>query len=72
MLANRLHLEADYYHRMTENAVIDAPLPMGAGSLLGNYGKILNSGVELTLNWQDKVNNDFLITWGQHYDQQQD
>lgn len=59
MLANRLHLEADYYHRMTENAVIDAPLPMGAGSLLGNYGKILNSGVELTLNWQDKVNNDF-------------
>ncbi|MGI6074004.1 MAG: SusC/RagA family TonB-linked outer membrane protein [Fermentimonas sp.] len=59
MLRNRLRLEADYYHRITENAVISAPLPMGAGNLLGNYGRILNSGVELSLNWQDQISDDF-------------
>lgn len=59
MLNNRLSIEADYYHRMTENAVFLAPLPMGQGSLLGNNGKILNSGVELSLNWSDKINKNF-------------
>lgn len=59
MFANRLSIEADYFHRMTENAVFMAPLPMGQGSLLGNNGKILNSGFELSLNWSDKINKDF-------------
>lgn len=59
VLKNRLSVEVDYYHRLTENAVIDAPLPMGAGSLLGNHGEILNSGVELSLRWSDRIGKDF-------------
>lgn len=59
ILKNRLGVEIDYYHRLTENAVINAPLPMGAGSLLGNNGEILNSGVELSINWSDRIGKDF-------------
>lgn len=59
MLNNRLGIEMDYYHRATENAVINAPLPMGAGSLLGNNGKITNSGFEISVNWNDKIGKDF-------------
>lgn len=59
VLNNRLRTEIDYYHRLTQNAVINAPLPMGAGSLLGNNGEIANSGVEISVNWSDKINNDF-------------
>ncbi len=47
-LNSRLTLEADWYYRLTQNAVINAPLPMGAGNLLGNNGEILNTGVELS------------------------
>jgi len=59
LLKNRLTVDADYYHRLTKKAVINAPLPMGAGNLLGNNGEILNSGFELSLNWQDKIGKDF-------------
>lgn len=64
VLNNRLGVEIDYYHRLTENAVIDAPLPMGAGKLLGNNGEILNSGVELSVNWSDRIGKDFTYTIG--------
>lgn len=59
LLQNRLGAEVDYYHRTTEDLAFSAPLPMGLGSLLGNYGKVLNSGVEVSLNWQDKIGRDF-------------
>lgn len=58
VLNSRLGVEVDYYHRLTENAVINAPLPMGAGNLLGNNGEILNSGVEISLNWSDRIGKD--------------
>ena len=58
-LNSRLSVEADWYYRLTQNAVIDAPLPMGAGNLLGNQGEILNTGVELSVNWSDKIGKDF-------------
>lgn len=64
VLNNRLGVEIDYYHRLTENAVIDAPLPMGAGKLLGNNGEILNSGVELSVNGSDRIGKDFTYTIG--------
>ncbi|WP_455622444.1 SusC/RagA family TonB-linked outer membrane protein [Parabacteroides sp.] len=58
-LNSRLSVEADWYYRLTQNAVINAPLPMGAGNLLGNQGEILNTGVELSVNWSDKIGKDF-------------
>ena len=63
-LNSRLGLEIDYYRRITENAVINTPLPMGAGSLLGNNGKIQNSGLEISLNWTDRIGPDFTYNVG--------
>lgn len=61
---SRLGVEVDYYCRLTENAVIDAPLPMGAGSLLGNNGEVLNSGLELSFRWSDRIGKDFSYSIG--------
>lgn len=63
-LKNRLVTSFDYYRRTTSNAVINAPLAMGAGSLLGNNGKIRNSGIEATISWQDKIGSDFSYNIG--------
>ncbi|MGC9151743.1 MAG: SusC/RagA family TonB-linked outer membrane protein [Microbacter sp.] len=51
----KLNGTIDYYNRVTNNAVILAPQPMGAPTLLGNYGKISNSGFEFSLNWKQHV-----------------
>lgn len=58
-LNSRLTIEADWYYRLTQNAVINAPLPMTSTSLMGNNGEILNTGVELSVNWSDKIGKDF-------------
>jgi len=55
LLKQRLNGSVDYYNRVTSNAVILAPQPMGAPNLLGNFGQITNSGFEFTLNWKDKI-----------------
>lgn len=64
-LNNRLTGELDYYRRVTSNVVFDAPIATGGGSvsLLGNNGKVLNTGLELGLKWTDKV-GDFQYSVG--------
>lgn len=52
---NRLSLELDYYNRLTRDAVISAKLPFENGTLAGNYGRILNEGVDVALNWNDRA-----------------
>lgn len=64
LLNNRLRFEADYYKRITQNAVFSAPLPMGAGSLLGNNGEISNSGFEFNVNWNDRIGSDISYSVG--------
>lgn len=54
-LNNRLSLDLDYFYRLTKNAVISPRLPFENRTLAGNYGTILNQGVDLTANWSDKV-----------------
>lgn len=44
---------------MTKNAVIAPLLPFSTTTLAGNYGKILNSGFDINLSWDDKLNKDF-------------
>jgi len=55
LLKQRLNGSIDYYNRQTSNLVFYAPQPMGVADLLGNYGKVSNQGLELTLNWKDKI-----------------
>lgn len=56
-LQNRLTGEFDYYRRVTDNVVFKAPIASGGGTaeLLGNNGSILNTGLEFSLRWSDKV-----------------
>ncbi|MEG1586617.1 MAG: TonB-dependent receptor [Bacteroidales bacterium] len=63
-LNNRLKLDADYYNRVTNNAVVACPLPITGEFVPGNYGKIQNQGVELSLNWADRVGKDFTYNVG--------
>ncbi|MBA7516511.1 TonB-dependent receptor P3 [subsurface metagenome] len=55
-LAHRLTAEVDYYYRITHDAVFSAPIAGVSGTdvLLGNNGKILNNGIEISLGWSDK------------------
>lgn len=59
ILDNRLTGEFDYYNRETRNVVFYAPIAAGGGKveLLGNNGKVRNSGVEITVAWSDKLQN---------------
>jgi TonB-linked SusC/RagA family outer membrane protein len=59
LLNNRLMANIDYYNRTTHNAVVSCPEPITGEMVPGNYGKIKNSGVELSLTWNDKIGNDF-------------
>lgn len=65
-LNNRLSGELDYYHRTTDNVVFYVPIATGGGAaeLLSNNGRVLNSGVELTLGWSDTVGKDFQYSIG--------
>lgn len=51
----RLYAEVDYFHKVTNNAAIYTSNLMGAGGLIRNAGEILNTGVELSLKWMDKI-----------------
>ena len=56
-LDNRLTGDLDLYNRVTDNVVFEAPIATGGGTvnLLANNGKVLNQGIELSLNWADKA-----------------
>lgn len=63
-LSNRLSVDVDYFHRMTNHAVISPRVPFGTEALAGNYGKILNQGVDFSATWSDKIGNDFKYNIG--------
>lgn len=55
MLNQRLSGSIDYYHRITDRLAFNKQLPMTNTQIYGNWGKVLNQGIELTLNWADKI-----------------
>ena len=56
----------DYYNRITNNVVFSAPIATGGGvaDLLANNGSVQNQGVELNLNWTEKITRDFSYNIG--------
>ncbi|HEY8928923.1 MAG TPA: TonB-dependent receptor [Mucilaginibacter sp.] len=62
-LNNRLSFEADYYNRVTENAIFAIPIPASVGtggsSIVGNQAKIKNRGAEFIVTWKDKPSTNF-------------
>ena len=57
MLDSRLSGELDWYRRVTDRVVFHAPIATGGGvaTLLANNGKVLNTGVEFSIKWADKL-----------------
>ena len=64
MFHNRLDMDADYFIRDTKDAVIPVFTPAVGGFILKNAGVIRNSGLELALNWNDKIGQDFSYNIG--------
>ncbi len=65
MFNNRLSADLGYYRRMTHSAIFPVPLIGTAGtsgsSYLDNNADILNTGVELTLQWNNKLSDRLLL-----------
>jgi len=66
ILNDKLKGELDYYNRVTNNVVFYAPIATGGGTaeLLSNNGKVRNQGIELSLNWSEKINEDLSYNIG--------
>ncbi|MEO6001207.1 MAG: TonB-dependent receptor [Chitinophagaceae bacterium] len=62
-LDNRINLNADYYHRVTKDLLLNAPIPWTSGlsTVTENIGSLSNTGIELSLNTQNIQSQDF--TW---------
>ena len=56
---NKLTGDIDWYYRLTQNAVVSPTLPMQEESIAGNWGEILNMGVDINLNWEQRIGKDF-------------
>jgi TonB-linked SusC/RagA family outer membrane protein len=61
-LSNRLHVEANYFNKLTRDLLSYVPGPPGFPDGLSNTGRILNTGFELAASWNQKVSKDFSIT----------
>lgn len=59
-LNNRLNGTLDYYKKRTEDILIQLPAPgvHGTSSIpRQNSAEVTNSGIEITLGWQDRIND---------------
>ena len=63
MFSNRLSFSFDYFDKRTYNLIqqqtMNWPSTIGLSPMLINQGEVRNRGVELTLNWSDRVNKNF-------------
>ncbi|MDH6304495.1 TonB-linked SusC/RagA family outer membrane protein [Parabacteroides sp. PF5-5] len=60
-LNSRLGVNFDWYQRNTKDWLVKAPMlsSYGTGAPFINGGDIRNQGVELALNWNDRIGSDF-------------
>jgi TonB-linked SusC/RagA family outer membrane protein len=66
MLKNRLHVEAAYYDKKTED--IMTIVPTGAGrQRLDNVGSVTNNGFELAAEWRQQINKNFSFSIGGNF-----
>jgi len=68
IINDHLTFEADYYNRVTENAIFNIPIPASTGEngpnggILGNQADIRNRGFEFTLTWRQQVTKDIFYS----------
>jgi len=59
MFKNKIFIYLDYYNKLTDNMLVQAPLPPSSGSAdpsFFNAGKVQNTGIELELNYKNHIN----------------
>lgn len=57
-LNNRLTVESDYYHKLTDGILYAAPIYATIGTKsapVQNLCEVINDGVEITLGWKDSI-----------------
>lgn len=64
---SRLSLDADYYIRDTKNAIVTIILPLIRENVRRNSGEIRNSGLEMALNWRDRLTDNLSYTIGGNF-----
>ncbi|HZL11157.1 MAG TPA: SusC/RagA family TonB-linked outer membrane protein [Prolixibacteraceae bacterium] len=66
VLKNRLRGSFDYFIRQNKGMLIDVTYPsvLGAGAPRSNDGNFVAKGFELSLNWKDKIGEDFKYNVG--------
>jgi TonB-linked SusC/RagA family outer membrane protein len=56
-LGNKLYFEADWYNRLTKDAIFDIPIlasvGTSSGTVVGNQADVQNRGIELSATWKD-------------------
>jgi TonB-linked SusC/RagA family outer membrane protein len=54
---SRLSATIDYYNKLTDGLLVQsvAPLTTGTSTIYQNLGKVRNSGLEVELDWKDKI-----------------
>lgn len=61
MFKNKLHVELNYYDRLTKGSLAFLLLPTGKPQL-GNYADISNKGIEALASWSQNIGRDLGIT----------
>jgi len=59
---DRFTSEVDWYHRATDDILVRVPIPASVGvqqEPIVNAAKVLNKGVDITLNWREQKRNFF-------------
>lgn len=64
---HRLTADIDWYYRLTQDAVISPQRPMQNTTVAGNWAEILNTGLDISLNWNDQIGDDFKYQIGANF-----
>lgn len=69
LFASRLHINFDWYRKTTKDWLVEAPIlaTAGAGAPYINGGDVINTGIELGLNWNDVIGKDFSYSIGGNF-----
>ncbi|WP_228779969.1 SusC/RagA family TonB-linked outer membrane protein [Aquiflexum lacus] len=59
MFRERLSIEADYFIRDTRNLAVSIIPPVFRATERRSVGRIRNQGLEISMNWDDRINDDF-------------
>ncbi len=51
VLKNKLHFEANYFHKLTDNLLTTFPAVSGTAPGITNAGKVENKGFEGSASW---------------------